>query len=166
VLEDTIPGTNQAEFYGVINFKFLDFYFVEMIEFDRSGVPLYSGDPAYFDNPFLDAGLVSFLLERGVRTIGLDALNIDETPDADHSGEGFPAHHLIAEVGGVICENLCNLESVDFADPLVSLLPMKFVFSGMPLTVKRAKSTTGVVAKLLAFAMVTSLSRQQMEKNQ
>jgi len=78
-------------------------------------------------NPFLDAGLVSFLIERGIRTIGLDALNIDETPDADHPGEGFPTHHLIAKVGGVICENLCNLESVDFADPLVSLLPMKFV---------------------------------------
>jgi kynurenine formamidase len=93
----------------------------------HTGWARHYGDPAYFDNPFLDAGLVSFLLERGVRTIGLDALNIDETPDADHSGAGFPAHHLIADVGGVICENLCNLESVDFTDPLVSLLPMKFV---------------------------------------
>jgi kynurenine formamidase len=28
---------------------------------------------------------------------------------------------------GIISENLCNLESIDFADPLVSLLPMKFI---------------------------------------
>jgi kynurenine formamidase len=93
----------------------------------NTGWARHYGTPAYFDNPFLDAGLVSFLLDRGVRTIGLDALNIDETPDDTHPGEGFPAHHLIAKVGGVICENLCNLESIDFADPLVSLLPMKFV---------------------------------------
>jgi kynurenine formamidase len=93
----------------------------------HTGWAKHYGDPAYFDNPYLDAELVSFLLDRGVRTIGLDALNIDETPDDDHPGEGFPAHHLIAKVGGVICENLCNLESIDFADPLVSLLPMKFV---------------------------------------
>jgi kynurenine formamidase len=93
----------------------------------HTGWARHYGEPAYFDNPFLDAGLVSFLLDRGVRTIGLDALNIDETPDDSHPGEGFPAHHLIANVGGVICENLCNLESIDFADPFVSLLPMKFV---------------------------------------
>lgn len=93
----------------------------------HTGWSRHYGEPSYFDNPFLDAGLVSFLLGRGVRTIGLDALNIDETPDNTHPGEGFPAHHLIANVGGVICENLCNLESVDFPDPFISLLPMKFV---------------------------------------
>jgi kynurenine formamidase len=83
--------------------------------------------PAYFDNPFLDAGLVSDLLDRGVLTFGLDALNIDETPTDDSPGEGFPAHHLIAKAGGVICENLCNLESVTFADPFISILPLKFI---------------------------------------
>ncbi len=93
----------------------------------HTGWAAHYGQPSYFDNPFLDAGLVEFLLERGVRTIGLDALNIDETPGDDHPGEGFPAHHLIAKAGGVICENLCNLEAIDFDDPLISLLPMKFV---------------------------------------
>ena len=82
--------------------------------------------PAYFDNPYLDAHLVERLLERGVLTFGLDALNIDETPTAEHPGEGFPVHHLIAKAGGVICENLCNLESVTFASPLISILPIKF----------------------------------------
>jgi len=93
----------------------------------HTGWARHYGEPEYFDNPFLDSALVTELLERGVRTIGLDALNIDETPDDAHPGEGFPAHHLIANAGGVICENLCNLESISFADPLISLLPMKFV---------------------------------------
>jgi kynurenine formamidase len=83
--------------------------------------------PEYFDNPFLDSELVSSLLSRGVLTFGLDALNIDETPTDANPGEGFPAHHLIAEAGGVICENLCNLESITFADPLISILPLKFI---------------------------------------
>jgi kynurenine formamidase len=83
--------------------------------------------PQYFDNPFLDSELVSWLLSRGVLTFGLDALNIDETPTDENPGEGFPAHHLIAEAGGVICENLCNLESITFADPFISILPLKFI---------------------------------------
>ena len=35
-------------------------------------------------------------------------------------------HHLIADVSGVISENLTNLSSIDFADPFVSLLPLSF----------------------------------------
>lgn len=93
----------------------------------HTGWAAHYGEPSYFDNPFLDIELVRFLFDRGVRTVGLDALNIDETPDDDHPGEGYPVHHLIARAGGVIAENLCNLETINFADPLVSLLPMKFV---------------------------------------
>jgi kynurenine formamidase len=75
----------------------------------------------------LNAELVSLLLERGVLTFGLDAINIDETPDDTHAGVGFPVHHLIAKAGGVICENLTNLDSIDFDQPVISLLPMKFI---------------------------------------
>jgi len=82
------------------------------------------GTASYFDNPYLDADAVQRMLELGVRTFCLDALNIDETPDEQHLGEGFPAHHLIATAGGVIGENFRNLELVDFPDPFVSCLPI------------------------------------------
>jgi kynurenine formamidase len=59
-----------------------------------------------------------------VRTICIDAINLDETPDDDHPGEGFPVHHLIARAGGVIGENLRHLERVDWADPFVMCLPI------------------------------------------
>jgi kynurenine formamidase len=85
------------------------------------------GTKEYFNNPYLDAALVRDLLDRGVLTFGLDAINIDETPDDNHPGVGFPVHHLIAKAGGVICENLTNLELIDFDRPLVSILPMKFI---------------------------------------
>jgi kynurenine formamidase len=84
------------------------------------------GTDEYFENPFLDADACARLIGLGVRTFGIDAINIDETPDADHPGEGFPVHHLIADVAGVISENLTNLESIDFDEPLISLLPIAF----------------------------------------
>lgn len=79
----------------------------------------------YFNNPYLSAGACREILSLGVRVIGIDAMNLDETPDETHPGVGFPCHHLIAEVAGVICENLTNLDAIDFANPIISLLPMR-----------------------------------------
>ena len=93
----------------------------------KTGWSRYYGTDEYFNNPYLNAELVSLLLERGVLTFGLDAINIDETPDDTHPGVGFPVHHLIAKAGGVICENLTNLEAIDFDQPVISLLPIKFI---------------------------------------
>lgn len=83
------------------------------------------GTPEYFAHPFLDADTCRRLLDLGVRTFCIDAINLDETPDDDHPGEGFPVHHLIARAGGVIGENLRNLDQVDWADPFVICLPVK-----------------------------------------
>jgi kynurenine formamidase len=90
----------------------------------QTGWSRHYGTDAYYDNPFLDAGACRRMLELGVRTFLLDAVNIDETPDDEHPGEGFPVHHLIAAAGGVIGENLTNLEAIDF-DPFVSVLPLR-----------------------------------------
>ena len=90
----------------------------------HTGWSKHYGTDTYFENPFLDAGACRQLIARGVRTFGIDAINIDETPDATHPGEGFPVHHLIADVAGIICENLTNLDAIGFANPLISLLPI------------------------------------------
>ncbi|MGH8893766.1 MAG: cyclase family protein [Actinomycetes bacterium] len=92
-----------------------------------TGWSRHYGTAAYFDNPFLDADAARRLLDLGVRTFCLDALNIDETPDDSRPGEGYPVHHLIAEAGGIIGENFRNLEKVDFPEPFVSCLPMALV---------------------------------------
>lgn len=91
----------------------------------HTGWSAHYGTPAYFDHPFLDAEAARRLLAAGVRTVGLDAPNLDVTPTDDDPGEGYPVHHLLAAAGGVICENLTNLAAVDFADPFVSLLPLR-----------------------------------------
>ena len=105
--------------------------------------------PRYGDHPYLGATACRALLDRGVRTIGLDTPNVDETPDgtltggtrpgdeAESSGPaagpglvppsdcGWPCHRMIATVGGVIVENLTNLAAVDFPDPFLSVLPLR-----------------------------------------
>ena len=93
----------------------------------HTGWSAHYGTEMYFNHPFLDGRACAELLDRGVRTIGIDAINLDETPDADHPGEGFPSHHLIAEVGGVIVENLTNLAAIGFEHPVISVLPLAFV---------------------------------------
>lgn len=93
----------------------------------RTGWSAHYGTARYFDHPYLDREACALLLERGIRTIGIDAINLDETPDDDHLGEGFPCHHLIAEVAGVIIENLTGLDRIRSAHPLISVLPLAFV---------------------------------------
>jgi kynurenine formamidase len=90
----------------------------------NTGWSAHYGTPAYFDNPFLEAEACRRLLDLGVRTFCIDAINIDETPDDTHPGVGFPVHHLIAEAGGVIGENFRNLDQVTWADPLVMCFPI------------------------------------------
>jgi kynurenine formamidase len=90
-----------------------------------TGWSKHFGSPEYFNHPYLSADACERLLNKGVLTFGIDAINIDETPDDSHPGVGFPCHHLIAKRAGVISENLCNFEEIDFSDPLISILPIK-----------------------------------------
>lgn len=93
----------------------------------HTGWSAHYGTGRYFAHPYLDREACALLLQHGVRTIGIDAINLDETPDDAHPGEGFPCHHLIAEVAGVIIENMTNLAAIRSADPLISVLPLAFV---------------------------------------
>ena len=90
---------------------------------DRVGpgviVVLHTGRPGP-DHPHLDPAACRALLDRGVRTIGLDTPSIDAS-----DGTAFPCHHLVAAAGGVVVENLTNLEAVDFPDPFLSVLPLR-----------------------------------------
>lgn len=86
----------------------------------HTGWDAHYGTEAYFEHPYLDADACRLFLDRGVRTIGIDAPSLDVTGASE-----FPAHWLIADAGGVICENLRGLERVDFPDPLINILPIR-----------------------------------------
>jgi kynurenine formamidase len=78
----------------------------------------------YFDHPFLDGDACLRLLDRGVRTFLIDAINLDETV-LDEREPDFSCHHHIAAAGGIISENITNLSAVDWPDPVLSLLPIR-----------------------------------------
>jgi len=71
----------------------------------RTGWSEHYGSHRYFEHPFLGAEACRRMLDLGARTFCIDAINIDETPDDEHPGVGFPCHHLISRADGVIGEN-------------------------------------------------------------
>lgn len=91
----------------------------------RTGWEDHYGTPRYYDHPFLDRRVAQMILDAGVNTIAVDALNVDETVLEGEHPEGYPVHHLVLGAGGVIAENLMNLAAIDFPEPLLSMLPAK-----------------------------------------
>jgi kynurenine formamidase len=91
----------------------------------RTGWDAHRETAAYFEHPYLDADACARLLHAGVRTIGIDAINLDETPAGDLDLERFRCHAQISDAGGVIVENLVGLGAIDFPDPFVSVLPIR-----------------------------------------
>ncbi len=59
---------------------------------------------------------------KGIKTAGIDAINLDHT-----GGTEFPIHDMYAAAGGIIAENLANLDKVDLTDPFLIFLPLKLI---------------------------------------
>jgi kynurenine formamidase len=91
----------------------------------HTGWDAHWGTDAYFDHPFLDGDAAARVVAAGVRTIGLDALSLDETVLGGEPAGGFPAHLAVLGAGGVIVENLRNLAGLPSAEPVVSVLPLR-----------------------------------------
>jgi kynurenine formamidase len=92
----------------------------------RTGWDEHWGTDAYFDHPFLTGDAAARVVAAGVRTVGLDALSLDETVLDGEGADGFAAHFAVLGAGGVIVENLRNLGEVPGANPVVSVLPLRF----------------------------------------
>ncbi|MFC6886452.1 cyclase family protein [Actinomadura yumaensis] len=83
------------------------------------------GTGRYAAHPHLTAEAAAFLVEAGVRTVGIDALSVDPTPADD-----FPAHRILCHAHAVIAENLTGLgtllDAQEDGSPIeVSLLPLR-----------------------------------------
>jgi kynurenine formamidase len=108
-----------------------------------TGWTKHAGTDIYFKHPYLDVNMIQRLLELGVRTIGIDAINIDHT-----ASRKFPVHEAIVSKGGIIAENLHGLDAVDFPNPWISMLPMKLKgLDGAPVravAIQWSSSTYGI----------------------
>lgn len=85
-----------------------------------TGWTQYIDDPIYFEHPYIDVAVIEELLKRSVKTIFIDALNIDPP-----HGQSFPAHEMILGANGIIGENFTNFDQIDFKDPFIIALPLK-----------------------------------------
>jgi kynurenine formamidase len=81
-----------------------------------------AGTDEFYDHPFLSKEAGEYLLSKGIKTTGIDAINLDNT-----GGTEFPIHDMYSEAGGIIAENLANLDQVDFDDPFVIFLPLTLI---------------------------------------
>lgn len=89
----------------------------------RTDWSLHYGTAHYLAHPAPSLTSLTYLLERGIRTIALDCLSLDVTPD-NPSDATLTNHYLWSEAGGIIGENFTNLVAVTPSTPYVSMLPL------------------------------------------
>jgi kynurenine formamidase len=95
---------------------------------------LYYGTDKYFQHPYLAPEVAHKLLSLGIKVVGTDTLSPDETLGSS-DGDGFGFHEAFLGAGGVIAENLTNLEALveaqsrDSSDGawIVSLVPLRLI---------------------------------------
>ncbi|KDQ28411.1 hypothetical protein PLEOSDRAFT_1041851 [Pleurotus ostreatus PC15] len=94
----------------------------------RTGWSRFWGSPEYLDHPYLTKEAAERIIATGVRAVGVDSLNPDETV-IDGEGEGgFAVHEIILGAEGVIVENLTGLELVK-EGMTVQFIPLKLAGS-------------------------------------
>ncbi|KAF8489674.1 putative cyclase [Gautieria morchelliformis] len=91
-----------------------------------TGWSMYWKTPKYIDHPFLDRTAAEGLVKAGIRTVAMDSMSPDETVHEGMASTGnFIAHKVILSEGGVIAENLTNVEAIADGDFTVSFMPLK-----------------------------------------
>lgn len=80
------------------------------------------GTEEFFHHPYVNGEVAKFLVDKGIRFIGIDTINADQT-----GGTEFPVHDLFSENRLMIGENWAFFDKIDFANPYVIALPMKLV---------------------------------------
>ena len=88
----------------------------------HTGWDRHWGTDAYFENhPFLTQAAAEYLRDRGVKLVGIDSMNIDDT-----RGNSRPVHSTLLRAGILIAEHLCNLGSLPDGQFRFSAVPPKF----------------------------------------
>lgn len=100
--------------------SYLDQLVPGVIVLFHTGWSTYAKEEIYYTHPYVSIEVIEEMLNRGVRTFLIDALNIDP-PDSS----SFAGHEAITNLNGIIGENLTNIEAIDFLNPFIITLPLK-----------------------------------------
>lgn len=77
----------------------------------RTGWGPRFGEKGYLDHPYLTSDAANWVVDQGVRMVGVDTVTPDLPYDRRSATFGFPVHHILLGAGVLIVENL-NLEAV------------------------------------------------------
>jgi len=88
-----------------------------------TGYSEHWGTPKYYDHPYLVRDAAEKIMATGIRIVGVDALSPDETR-LDGADGDWGAHETILGAGGIIAENLRNLNATLGLKVTVSLAPL------------------------------------------
>lgn len=80
------------------------------------------GTEAFFHHPYVHKEVAHYLVDKGIRFIGIDTINADQT-----GGTEFPVHDLFSEKRLMIGENWAYFDQIDFENPYIIAIPMKIV---------------------------------------
>lgn len=84
------------------------------------------GTPAYTEvSPYLSRDGAEYLRDNGALLVGIDAINIDDTQDAQR-----PAHSILLEAGIPIVENLAPMNALPSCNLRFSAAPMRIAGMG------------------------------------
>jgi kynurenine formamidase len=88
----------------------------------HTGWDEYWNSDRYFEgNPYLTQEAADYLQQAGVKLVGIDSLNIDNTKDKSR-----PVHSILLRSEILIVEHLCNLAAIPDEDFAFSAIPPKF----------------------------------------
>jgi arylformamidase len=84
------------------------------------------GDRSFYSkSPFLSHEACKWLLEHGVRLIGMDTPSPDNPAHSWGSGHDSPNHHLFLANDVILLEYLCNLDQIRSERVSLVALPLK-----------------------------------------
>lgn len=80
----------------------------------------------FFNHPYLEKEVLDYYLDLGIKTFAIDTLNFDSPIDHELKG-----HHLLAQKGGVMVENLKGVDKIimdkEKGKWFLALFPLKIV---------------------------------------
>ena len=80
----------------------------------------YWGNEQYYSYPYISKNLINYLIDAGVKLVGVDTINVDYTGDMER-----PAHTLLLKNDILIVENLTGLERLYGKDFRFFAVPLK-----------------------------------------
>ena len=107
--------------------KAIDAFHFEGLDLEGKAVLVHTGwdknwrtDSYFEENPFLTESAANFLMESGVKLVGIDSLNIDDT-----TTNVRPVHSILLKENILIVEHLTGLEQIPENDFHFSAIPPK-----------------------------------------